>query len=129
MFAELLKTWVMYAVSMSERRDWLSCKSKENFSFSDRKKMLRRFNKLSLRNSRTVVTDWQKDIYTTVEYDPAEPKFDKILVANRGEIACRVFKTAKEMGIQTVSVYSDADAQTVHALMADEKVLLPIDFW
>ena len=91
--------------------------------------MLRRFNKLSLRNSRTVVTDWQKDIYTTVDYDPAEPKFDKILVANRGEIACRVFKTAKEMGIQTVSVYSDADAQTVHTLMADEKVLLPIDFW
>ena len=49
-------------------------------------------------------------------------KFDKILVANRGEIACRVFKTAAEMGIKTVSVYSDADAQTVHANMADEKV-------
>ena len=49
-------------------------------------------------------------------------KFDKILVANRGEIACRVFKTASEMGIKTVSVYSDADAQTVHANMADEKV-------
>ena len=63
-----------------------------------------------------------KDIYTTVEYDPSEPKFDKILVANRGEIACRVFKTAKEMGIETVSVFSDADAQTVHTLMADEKV-------
>ena len=48
--------------------------------------------------------------------------FKKILIANRGEIACRVFKTAKEMGIKTVSVFSDADAQTVHALMADEKV-------
>ena len=44
------------------------------------------------------------------------------MVANRGEIACRVFKTAAEMGIKTVSVYSDADAQTVHANMADEKV-------
>lgn len=69
-------------------------------------------------------TNWQKEIYTTVEYDPSEPKFDKILVANRGEIACRVFKTAKEMGIKTVSVYSEADAQTVHANMADEKVLV-----
>jgi len=91
---------------------------------TDRKeKMLRRFNKVnSLRRSQATITDWQKDIYTTVEYDPSEPKFDKILVANRGEIACRVFKTAKEMGIETVSVFSDADAQTVHTLMADEKV-------
>ena len=87
--------------------------------------MLRRFNKLTLgqaNRAQATITDWQKDIYTTVEYDAAEPKFDKILVANRGEIACRVFKTAKEMGIKTVSVFSDADAQTVHALMADEKV-------
>ena len=40
---------------------------------------------------------------SAVQYDPNEAKFDKILVANRGEIACRVFKTAKEMGIDTVS--------------------------
>jgi len=86
--------------------------------------MLRRFNKLTTasRAQSATITDWQKDIYTTVEYDAAEPKFDKILVANRGEIACRVFKTAKDMGIKTVSVFSDADAQTVHTLMADEKV-------
>merc|ERR1711935_401917 len=91
---------------------------------TDRKKMLRRFNKLTTasRAQSATITDWQKDIYTTVEYDAAEPKFDKILVANRGEIACRVFKTAKDMGIKTVSVFSDADAQTVHTLMADEKV-------
>ena len=92
--------------------------------------MLRRFNKLALagRKNSATVTDWQKDIYTTVEYDPEEPKFDKILVANRGEIACRVFKTAKEMGIKTVSVFSDADAQTVHTLMADEKVFFVLRF-
>jgi propionyl-CoA carboxylase alpha chain len=48
--------------------------------------------------------------------------FKKILVANRGEIACRVFKTAKKMGIQTVAVYSDADKNALHVEMADEAV-------
>ncbi len=50
--------------------------------------------------------------------------FKKILVANRGEIACRVFRTAKRMGIATVAVYSDADARAPHVLMADESVRL-----
>ena len=40
--------------------------------------------------------------------------FNKILIANRGEIACRVIRTAKKMGIATVAVYSDADAQAQH---------------
>ena len=48
--------------------------------------------------------------------------FKKILIANRGEIACRVIKTAKKMGIQTVALYSDADAQALHVKMADEAV-------
>jgi len=46
----------------------------------------------------------------------------KILVANRGEIACRVFKTAKKMNIKTVAVYSDADENALHVTMADEAV-------
>ncbi len=50
--------------------------------------------------------------------------FKKILVANRGEIACRVFRTAKKMGLATVAVYSDADARAPHVLMADEAVRL-----
>ena len=48
--------------------------------------------------------------------------FKKILIANRGEIACRVIKTARRMGIKTVAVYSDADAQAMHVEMADEAV-------
>ena len=48
--------------------------------------------------------------------------FKKILIANRGEIACRVIRTAKAMGIKTVAVYSDADARAPHVRMADESV-------
>jgi propionyl-CoA carboxylase alpha chain len=48
--------------------------------------------------------------------------FDKILIANRGEIACRVIKSAQKMGIKTVAIYSDADARALHVRMADEAV-------
>ena len=46
--------------------------------------------------------------------------FKKILIANRGEIACRVIKTAKRMGIATVAVYSEADRDALHVLSADD---------
>ncbi len=50
--------------------------------------------------------------------------FKKILIANRGEIACRIIKTCKRLGIQTVAVYSDADAAALHVQQADEAVAI-----
>ncbi|MGY9048194.1 MAG: biotin carboxylase N-terminal domain-containing protein, partial [Rhodobacterales bacterium] len=48
--------------------------------------------------------------------------FDRILIANRGEIACRVIETAQRLGVSTVAVYSDADAGAKHVAMADQAV-------
>ena len=55
---------------------------------------------------------------------PTVKQISKILVANRGEIACRVFATAKKLGIATVAIYSDADANALHVKHADESVAI-----
>src|SRR5882757_5765070 len=51
-------------------------------------------------------------------------RFDKLLIANRGEIACRIIRTAKRMGLRTVAVFSDADRHAMHVALADESVLI-----
>src|SRR5215468_479813 len=56
------------------------------------------------------------------ERAPGAALFNKILIANRGEIACRVIRTAQRMGIATVAVYSKADAEALHVRMANEAV-------
>ncbi|KAM8977477.1 propionyl-CoA carboxylase alpha chain [Pelodytes ibericus] len=83
---------------------------------------------------RRVVLNWQHvtyrskwyDLTSCIKYSTApelnEKTFDKILIANRGEIACRVMKTCRKMGIKTVAVHSDVDAAAVHVKMADEAV-------
>ncbi len=66
---------------------------------------------------------WE-DLYTTQPIDPSEKTFSRILIANRGEIACRVIRTCRRMGISTVAVHSSADASSLFVKMADEAVAI-----
>ncbi|XP_069103441.1 propionyl-CoA carboxylase alpha chain, mitochondrial-like [Argopecten irradians] len=70
----------------------------------------------------TALQSGSKELYWNDRAEPNEKTFDKILIANRGEIACRVIQTCKRLGINTVAIHSDVDSRSVHTLMADEAV-------
>jgi len=88
--------------------------------------MMRKFSNTTFKNIRTFSSSIRllgKEPYPKIlgytEKDK-KPYFNKILIANRGEIACRIIRTAKALGIKTVAVFSDADANSKHVKMADE---------
>src|SRR3546814_6870848 len=63
------------------------------------------------------ISDWSSDVCSS-----DLTMLQSLLIANRGEIACRIIRTAREMAIRTVAVYSDADAKALHVRQADEAV-------
>src|SRR5258706_14096734 len=70
------------------------------------------------------VPDWPARLDPAQRLQVSKHMFKRILIANRGEIACRVIKTARRMGIETVAVYSEADRDALHVEMADDAVLI-----
>ncbi|KAL5004005.1 hypothetical protein ScPMuIL_017461 [Solemya velum] len=65
-----------------------------------------------------------KEYYWNDKFDAGESKFEKVLIANRGEIACRVINSCKRLGIKTVAVHSDVDSMSLHARSADEAICI-----
>lgn len=77
------------------------------------------FHVISGSSQNPVISRWRS---TQVKPSMVLKPINKVLIANRGEIACRIMRTAKRLGVQTVAVYSDADAKSMHVQMVDNCV-------
>lgn len=74
------------------------------------------------RLQRKIFTVHRKTFSSSPDEGNTARRIEKILIANRGEIACRIIRTAKRLGIRTVAVFSDADRESLHVKSADEAV-------
>uniref|UniRef100_A0A0R3TKU3 Acetyl-CoA carboxylase n=1 Tax=Rodentolepis nana TaxID=102285 RepID=A0A0R3TKU3_RODNA len=80
----------------------------------------RRFHILS----RSLSNENHKNFYWNDRYDPNESRFQKVLIANRGEIACRIIRTCQRLGIKTVAVFSEVDSSAHFVQLADESICI-----